>query len=540
MKRLKILLPVGAVLLAACGDSQQADSSRPALFIASEGQVKVQDAAPANASDYAAARFLEQASWGPSPQSVAEVQRLGYAAWIDQQLVTPATVLKAPNFVVDYNEQNRAASDLAHGWGRLRFMDMALGGQDQLRQRMSWALYNFIVANGNAYATVEYMNTLQKHSLGSYKDLLRAVTLSPVMGVFLNNDQNQADRPNENYARELMQLFSVGLVRLNMDGSIQRDGKGKPIETYTQPDVIAATKALSGWEKDWRENLPQSNWGNWGMPMKPRGWKEAHNFDEKRLLGQVIPAGQTIEADLESLLDILVNHPNTAPFVSRRLIQSLVSSNPSPQYLARVSQVFVNSKGNLGQVVRAILLDPEARAGDNPAKQIRTVGKIKEPLLYSTNVLRALGCTSAILDKHNPNNPFQPAHQGIYNAPSVFGFFSPDHKAPESLTPAPEQKLLDSNSFNSRSGSLGWQMENAQTFLDAGCEIELFRQAALESDEKLLQLVNVRFFKGAMPQPLREGAKNLFARALQYEPTDRKISQLLGTLLTTPTYGVVK
>lgn len=540
MKSARRLLFTAACLLSACGDSQQADASRPALFIASEGQVSVKDATPTNASYYAAARFLEQSSWGPSPSSVAEVQRLGYAAWIDQQLLKPATILKAPGYVVDYEDQNRAASDLAHGWSRLRFMDNALGGQDQLRQRMSWALYGFIVANGNAYATVEYMNTMQKHSLGSFKDLLRAVTLSPVMGAFLNNDQNEAGKPNENYARELMQLFSVGLVKLNMDGSIQRDANGKPLETYTQQDVIGATKALSGWQKDWRENLPQTNWGNFGMPMKPHGRKEAHNFEQKQVLGTVIPAGQSVEADLESILNILTNHPNTAPFVSRRLIQSLVSSNPSPQYLSRISQVFVSSKGDLGQVVRAILMDPEARAGDNPAQQTKNVGKIKEPLLYNTNLLRAMGCTSAVIDKHNINTAFLPAQQNIYGAPSVFGYHSPDHKAPESLTPAPEQKLLDTNSFNNRAGSISWQMDSPQTLLDAGCEVNLFRQAATTSDEKLLQLVNERFFKGAMPQPLREGAKNLFSKTLNNEPVDRKIGQLLGVMTSTPTYGVVK
>lgn len=540
MKPALYLLLAAIGVLSACGDSQQADASRPAQFIASEGQVSVRDATPANASYFAAARFLEQASWGPSPSSIAEVQRIGHAAWIDQQLAKSTSVLKAPNYVVDYEDQNRAASDLAHGWSKLRFMDNALGGQDQLRQRMSWALYGFIVANGNAYATVEYMNTLQNNSLGSFKDLLRAVTLSPVMGSFLNNDQNRADRPNENYARELMQLFSVGLVKLNPDGSTQRDVSGKPLETYSQQDVMAATKALSGWQKAWRENLPQTNWGNFGEPMRPDHWKEAHSFEQKRLLGTVIPAGQSIEADLESVLNILVNHPNTAPFVSRRLIQSLVSSNPSPQYLTRVSQVFVSSKGNLGQVVRAILLDPEARAGDNPANTIRTVGKIKEPVLHMNNVLRAMGCTSAVIDRNNPNNPFTAHSQNIYGAPNVFGYFSPNHKAPESLTPAPEQKLLDTGAFNNRSGSLGWQMENPQTFIDAGCDLEVFRQAANESDEKLLQLVNVRFFKGAMPQPLREGAKNLFSQVLNNDPTDRKITNLVGVLTTTPTYGVVK
>jgi hypothetical protein len=151
-----------------------------------------------------------------------------------------------------------------------------------------------------------------------------------------------------------------------------------------------------------------------------------------------------------------------------------------------------------------------------------------------------MGCTSAVIDRNNPNNPFTAHSQNIYSAPNVFGYFSPNYKAPESLTPAPEQKLLDTGAFNSRSGSLGWQMENPQTFIDAGCDLEVFRQAANESDEKLLQLVNVRFFKGAMPQPLREGAKNLFSQVLNNDPTDRKITNLLGVLTTTPTYGVVK
>lgn len=540
MKRANYLLLAAAAMLGACGDAQQTEAERPAQFIASVGQVSVETAAPANANYYAAARFLEQASWGPSPSSIADVQRLGQAAWLDQQLLMRPSLPNAPGFVIDYEFQNRAAEDLAHGWGKLRFVDNALGAQDQLRQRMSWALYGFIVANGNAYGRVEYMNTLQTHALGSFKDLLRAVTLSPVMGVFLNNDQNQADRPNENYARELMQLFSVGLVRLNLDGSTQRDATGKPIETYSQQDVMGATKALSGWNKVWQENLPSTNWGNFGVPMRPNQWQDVHSKEQKRVLGKVIPAGQTIEADLESLLDILVTHPNTAPFVSRRLIQSLVSSNPSPQYLSRVAQVFVSSNGNLGQVVRAILLDPEARAGDNPAQQIRTMGKIKEPVLHSLNVYRAMGCTSAIIDRHNPNSPTLPGRQEPYNAPSVFGYHSPNHKAPESLTPAPEQKLLDLNVFNSRAGSLDWQMERPQAFLDAGCELDLFRQAAMASDERLLQLVNERFFKGAMPQPLREGAKNLFSQALNNETTDRKIGRLLGVLISTPTYGVVK
>jgi hypothetical protein len=151
-----------------------------------------------------------------------------------------------------------------------------------------------------------------------------------------------------------------------------------------------------------------------------------------------------------------------------------------------------------------------------------------------------LGCTSSIIGSKNPNNPIMFGNQAIYNAPTVFGYFSPDHKAPESLIPAPEQTLLTSNSFNGVAGSLTWQLDNPEPFLNAGCDLALFREAAKTSDEHLLQLVNMRFFKGAMPQPLREGAKNLFSQVLNTQSPDQKVGQLISILITTPTYGVVK
>jgi uncharacterized protein (DUF1800 family) len=183
----RMALAVLVSFLAACGDSNK-QAMRPS-FVASEGQVLVTDSIPKNANFYAASRLLEQASWGPNTASVAEVQRLGASAWVDRQLAVPASILRAPNYVIDYSEDNQAARDLAYGWIQLRFMDLALGGEDQLRQRMSLALYNFIVANGNPYGRVEYMNTIQRNALGSFSDLIKAVSLSPIMGTFLNNDQ---------------------------------------------------------------------------------------------------------------------------------------------------------------------------------------------------------------------------------------------------------------------------------------------------------------------------------------------------------------
>ncbi len=542
--KLLFLLPIASLILSACGGAGTSESPTKASFVPADGQVMVSNASPTNINSFAAARFLEQASWGPTPSSVLDVQRLGLEGWVDQQLAMKPSTLNAPNYTIDFNDQDQAAQNLAHGWFQLRFYDLALGGQDQLRQRVSWALYNYItVGNTQPLGRSEYFNLFQKFSAGNYFDLLKEVSTSTTMGVFLNNDQNIASSPNENYARELMQLFSVGLVMLNPDGSIQRKANGVPVETYTQADVIDATKTLSGWDRVHENGLPSSNYANFGKKMIVRTWpKNAHDMTEKTVLGVKIPAGQSAEKDLDSLLTILVNHPNAAPFVSRRLIQNLVTSDPSPAYMSRISKVFKDSNGNLNKVVKAILLDPEARAGDNPTQSIARVGKIKEPILHHTNLLRGLGCTSAVLDQNNPNNPYGTWDQMAYNAPNVFGYFPPNHKAPESLTPAPEQKLIDSKEIRRRASSIDGAVRynSAKNFVDAGCELNLFVKAVETSDTALIALMSERFFKGAMPAPLRLGAQNLLSKEMAAYSSIEKVTNLLQILISTPTFGVVK
>ena len=525
--------------LVGCGGEEK---SGKVSFLAADGQVTLVTATPTSVNAYAAARFLEQASWGPTPASVAEVQKLGYEAWIDKQLAMRATILNAPNYVIDFDDNNKAAQNLAFSWTVKSFYELPIISADQLRLRTTWALYNFIVFGQSGFALdrVEYFNALQANSLGNFKDLVRAVTLHAAMGNFLNNNQNVANSPNENYARELMQLFTVGLVKLGQDGSILRDAQGKPIETYSQTDVIMATKALSGWEHSWVEGLPRTNGSNLKVPMRPRSWKGAHDTTEKTVLGVKIPAGQTIEQDLDSLLNILTTHPNAAPFVSRRLIQSLVTSDPSPEYMSRVSKVFKDSSGNLAKVVKAILIDPEARAGDDPTKQIARVGKIKEPYLHFSNTMRALGCTATVASKNGGGQILTAQTQDPYVAPNVFGYFAPNHKAPESLTPAPEQKLIGSDEVRRKVTSLSWEMKVISNFTNAGCEIDLFVNAVEKSDEALISLISERFFKGAMPATLRLGAKNLLSKELATETSVQKVAKLLEVLISTPTYGVIK
>jgi len=545
MQRFKFSYLIAALFtvlaMTGCGGSGN-DLPAKASFVPADGQVTVVTAKPNNVNAYAAARFLEQASWGPTPTTVAEVQRLGIEGWIDQQLGLRASVLNAPNYVIDYDDNNKAAQDLAWRWTDKSLYDLPLSGQDQLRQRTTWALYNFIVFGQNGFALdrVEYFNTLQNNSLGTFKELLRVVTLHSAMGNFLNNNQNLANSPNENYARELMQLFSVGLVKLGQDGTILRDAQGKPIETYTQADVIMATKALSGWENAWVKDLPRTNGSNLKVPMRMRTSKDAHDITEKVVLGTKIPAGQNAEKDLDSLLNILTTHPNAAPFVSRRLIQNMVSSDPSPEYITRISKVYTASGGNLAKVVKAILTDSEARAGDDPTQQIARVGKIKEPFLHFNNMMRGLGCTSTVMSRQGDSKIISVGTQRIFAAPNVFGYFAPNHKAPESLTPAPEQKLLRSDEVRRRIGAISYEMEVLSNFTNAGCEIDLFVKAVDKSDEALIALLSERFFKGAMPATLRLGAKNLLANELASQNSVQKFARLLEVLISTPTFGVVK
>lgn len=529
-----------SLLLAACGGPSS--DLATGTFSPSAGQVQAPDSTPLNTSVYAAARFLEQASWGPTPSEIRRVRQMGVEGWINEQLTRPATQLNAPEYVINYDNNNMAAQEQANSWFPRRFYDLSIGGADQLRQRTTWALFNYIPINSGPYPTTEYFNTFQRQSLGSYKDLLRAVTLHPVMGIFLNNDQNEASKPNENYARELMQLFSVGLVKLNPDGTTQRSGNGSPVETYTQRDVVHATKALSGWSLAWEPNLPSSNWMNAGKTMIPKRWPEnAHDTSAKTIMGTNIPEGQSLQQDLESLLDILVGHPNTAPFVSRRLIQSMVTSDPSPAYVERVSNVFRQTQGDLSKVVKSILLDTEARTADDPSKSTPKVGKLKEPLLQHINTLKGLGCKTAVLNLNNPLFAVTAWEQPPFMAPNVFGYTSPNHKTPESLVPSPEQKLLTTNEINRRLSALGWWQEReVQPYKDAGCDIQEFVTAAETSNEALLNLINVRFFRGAMSPTLRNGALNVMKVNMNDNPPWQKAGRTMQLLLSSPAYGVIR
>jgi uncharacterized protein (DUF1800 family) len=535
--KLAMVCSFGVILLGGCGGQDSASSAKLS------GQVGAINA-PATANHFAASRFLEQASMGPSPAMQAQVKAQGIDAWIASQMKMTPTKIITPESMVNYDDQrDKPAADRMRDFYNLNLFNLFIGGEDQLRIRTSWVLSNFLVVSTRKvaeYGGLEYLNMLQTHAFGQYGDLLKSLTISPAMGFYLDNSQNSKSQLNENYGRELMQLFSVGLVQLNMDGTPKRDASGKVLETYTQKDVIEITRALTGWRfvPNPTDLISNRNFANYGKPMIENAGR--HDTDSKTLLGKTIPAGQTAAKDLDSVVDILVNHPNTAPFVSLRLIQGMTTSDPSPAYLQRVATVFKDTKGNLAKVITAILTDPEARAGDVYGKASNNFGRIKEPVLVYASGFRGLGCKVAIKRTDKPNEVFQSNHQKPLNAYSVFNFYPPNHRTQGTNVLAPEQKLLNSVEFSSRMGFFNWALDNETSLNDAGCDVAAFKTAQAVSDEKLMDLMNDRFFRGALSasvsKSLIDAHKNLWNR----DQGLRLAGAILDMAAVTPAFGVSK
>ena len=420
-------------------------------------------------------RLLEQSSFGPTPEAVERVRRQGHAAYLDEQF--RLVVSRMPELPVVDNDVNKqcALGEL----GRLcrrehysqfmlqtRFFQNALNQPDQLRQRVAFALGQIFVVsarrNNRAYAMARYQQMLLDSAFGNYRDLLEKVTLSPMMGQYLdmaNNERLDPRRgvpPNENFAREVLQLFSVGLVQLQADGTARRGADARPLPTYGPQEIAEFARAFTGWTYAARPDVkPQRrNPGYFDSPLVPVA--DMHDAGPKRLLqGQQIAGSADPRAELAQVLDNIFQHPNVGPFIGRRLIQNLTTSHPTPAYIGRVARVFDNNglgvRGDLRAVVRAILLDPEAR-GDTPSSA--QFGKLREPVLYVTGVMRALGARSDGVDLIGQSSVME---QNVFVAPTVFNFFPPDYELTGSGMNAPELAIVDSNTSLKRT-DFAWRL----------------------------------------------------------------------------------
>jgi uncharacterized protein (DUF1800 family) len=430
-------------------------------------------AQPTTAAD--AVRLADQATFGPTEALVTTIKAQGPTAWVAAQMALPATS-RFQSGQGDAIHTYTGTADFCTGRGNDCWRDWystspllwdfyrnAVGQPDQLRQRTAFALQQILqqilVVNNldvsGTYGFRNYHNALLSGAFGNYRDLLRKVTLSPVMGDFLNNANNDKDAPNENYARELLQLFSIGTCELESDGSL-KGGKCSP--TYTNDTVRAYAYALTGW------TYPAggaSRWGCWpkGANCQYYGGDmvkvdQYHDTKERQLLGGVkLASGHTADSALETVLDSVMNHPNTPPFIGKQLIQQLVSSNPSAAYVGRVSAAFASGKyngfgtgqrGDLAATVAAVLLDTEAR-GDTVG---RSAGKLREPVLMFTGVLRALdGTTDGDAFGWWWGDTMQ---QHVFRAPSVFNFYPPDYPVPGTTLVGPTFGIHNANTALNR------------------------------------------------------------------------------------------
>ena len=532
----KPLLAVFLLLLASCGGGSGGSSSNSTSTVAP----------PPPISKAEAYRFLNQGTFGATETDANTLIGLGdsstgYSRWIDSQIIRepslllPAVEAAYPNPVPQgFNVGSLNAVRLE------RWFANVLQGEDQLRQRVAFALSEiFVVSQVGALlnlpnATASFHDMLARNAFGNFRVLLEDVTLHPAMGVYLSMLGNQKAvtgtnlRPDENYAREMMQLFSIGLVELNMDGSVRTDASGQPIPTYNQNVIEGFSRVFTGWKWDCPSTLPACTFANTRPQIAPvlgynqvkpmRLFTEQHETGSKLVLSYpgaaltnaTIPAGQTGAKDLQDALDNVFNHPNVAPFISKQLIQKLVTSNPSPAYIRRVAERFNNdgngNRGNLEAVVRAILLDPEARS----APSGNAAGKLKEPLLRLTQFWRAYDATSRS-GKLGAAGNFSGGVSAVFgqaqgSSPSVFNFFSPFYAPPGEIADAgrvaPEMQLA-TEYLNTQIANFFWTQALSRTHnaTNLGVDVMYINTSAellVASDsEALINRVAERLLGGA-------------------------------------------
>jgi len=484
-----------------------------------------QPATPPTAAE--AARFLTQSSFGATDASISAVRASGYDDWVAQQLAMPVSASHLAFMQARRALPGAPNPSVNEFYGS--FWQQAATGPDQLRQRVKLALSEIFVIsvadpNVDELGAASYYDMLGANAFGNFRTLLEQVSLHPMMGIYLTWVANQKEdpatgrQPDQNYAREVMQLMTIGVSRLNLDGTVQVDSAGKPIPTYAAEDISGLSKVFTGYS--YYSPTP-TNQTFLGRNRDPSAYLRAmipypsfHSTSAKAFLGTTIPASASADpaGELKIALDALFNHPNVGPFISRQLIQRLVTSNPSPAYVARVATVFNNNgrgvRGDMGAVIRAILLDPDARNG-SLAVSDPNYGKLREPVIRMGNWMRAFNATSKtggwLLASTSANTSLS---QSALTSSSVFNFWRPGYSPPSTKVGnlgyvAPEFQVVDEVSvagyLNTMQNAIGNGVGSAA---DIGAAYAA--EMALASDPAALtERMNLLLLNGQMSPTLR-------------------------------------
>ncbi|UXI70054.1 DUF1800 domain-containing protein [Tahibacter amnicola] len=536
-------------------------------------------------TDAEAARFLTQATFGATLADIQRLRQIGYNAWLDEQFAAQPSYeepfldwVAANEGVGSVYQYTRLETWLINSIGLVDPSNLPRVHSDFLRQRVALALSEIFVVSDNAsaldveaWATGTYYDMLVRNAFGNYRTLLQDVTLHPAMGVYLSMlgnrkpDPEANTRPDENFAREILQLFSIGLYQLNPDGTPVMQN-GQPVPTYGQIVVRGFAHVFTGWtyapcDPNEECSYYPPNDPAWRTPM--HAIEDRHdNTTDKQLLtypGVTLPGGRllhggTAQQELAAALDNIANHPNVGPFIGKQLIQRLVTSNPSPAYVQRVANVFNNNgqgvRGDLKAVVKAILLDVEARYGHlNPSDRY---GKLREPFLKLVQLFRTVGVRSDNRRAYMLYDPFQEYGQGPLRSPTVFNFFRPDFQQPGEIKAlglvSPEFQIATDNRLISAPNHLYWRifyyylgsdytyaLEPGQPLLDYTTLNSLAATPAA-----LVERLNLLFMSGQMSPFMRDTLVNFLTTLPNSDGGRHRVQHALYLLLTSSEYSIQK
>jgi uncharacterized protein (DUF1800 family) len=535
-------------------------------------------------------RFMSQATFGANSLLENRIRRFGYSTWLEQQMDEGIFISYAypefplqPTVPLSTCDGDTQPDDIPitcfrdnytmyplQNW----FYREALYNEtQQFRRRASWALHQIFVTSGRTIKQpsrmLPYIQTLDKNAFGNYRTLLKEITLNPAMGEYLDMAISTSQNPNENYAREILQLFSIGLDMLNQDGTPMLNGQGNRIPTYNQENIVNFAKMFTGWTYCNQDCLnSQPGIINYRDPMAI--FPANHDTTSKTLLNYpgafpFVPAGQTPDQDLDSALDNIFYHPNTAPFISQLLIRQLVTSNPTPAYVGRVASVFRNNgqgtRGDLKAVFRAILLDPEARGN---IKTDPNYGKLREPVLFVTSVLRPFNPTANNnisipascngLSDGSINTLTQGLDQDVWNPPTVFNYYPMDYIIPNTPLAGPEFQIFSTGTALKRPNVINQfapanlttsggiiAVAGAASNFPCGTRIDFARlQSFIAADPtgvSLVDTLNRELMNGAMNPAVRQEILNA-VQAVTSTNTLKRVRTALYLATTAPQYQV--